>query len=203
AYCAPAVLFNPYWTYSTDVVPWQLTIDTAIVAVGLISLSVACVITLTARYRPFAMLAVAVPAVIIAGFLGAQGLADYGAMLSLPLAAVAILVMRDITAMRGAFIQKYQSLKSRSVVIGISVLLALPVVLFTVVPATALSLPLIKATGRTMPVDGLPYLPGALLVAAIVAFVVTQRIPVMHSITISVDEALPEKVDSGTPIAKT
>ncbi|HEX3732456.1 MAG TPA: hypothetical protein VHU91_05975 [Mycobacteriales bacterium] len=163
AFCAPVVLFNSQWSFVTDsdAVPWQFLAGTAIVAVGFAALSAASAATATSRYWALAVPAV-MTAVSIAGLFGAP--TQLGVGLSLPFAALATVAVR-----RNGWLHKFTS--TRTVIAGslAAVAFAVPVILVALVPANVLGGWFLAALHEEIPSDGLPYLPGALIVAILVS----------------------------------
>jgi hypothetical protein len=175
ALCAPALLFHAVSPGSAT--PAGFPGGTALAA-GLLA-ALGAVAAMAAREAPLPIAArvtlLAAPVLLMAA-LGARSAADdrivYATALGLPLVALAMGIMR--------WPREDGRTAARWTAIGAgAVVLAIPVGYLQLVPALLVGGALMRAAGYSFPVDGLPFLPGAILtavpLAVLLAFLVVPR----------------------------
>src|SRR5439155_24269315 len=114
--------------------------------------------------RRAAVLVVGLPAVVMAAFGSASGrgapVVTLATALGLPLLVLVLATMRlDRPARRGRTVARWTALGSAAAVVGV------PLLYVQLMPAIVIGPALMNAAGYEFPVDGLPFISGALVVA--------------------------------------
>jgi hypothetical protein len=184
-YCAPAMYVHAEWPADARFVPLGLTAGSAAVGAGLAGLAGLC----ASAARPVPLqgfrlfLAVAVPALLVGAGGAATGFggsySQYATAVGAPLAVAMAAVARWRTTARPWRTALWWLLSGLLAAVA-----ALPLVFIALTPASLIGSWLMRGAGYGFPADGLPYLPGALLVGlALAALLARTPHPVEPAVT--------------------
>jgi hypothetical protein len=174
-FCAPALLFHaPSWSTR---LPAGFAVATA--ALMALLMTVAGMSALAARARPAHRVVAAplvAPLIVAGGLAGATtlvwgGRLQFALPVALPLVALVLAVMRwDSPARPRRSAVRWTALSLTAAPVGVLL------IYLQLMVALILGAPMMAAAGYSFPADGLPYFPGALLVALPLAAIVAARV---------------------------
>ncbi|MDW5322779.1 hypothetical protein [Plantactinospora sp. KLBMP9567] len=172
AWCAPALLFRASWP--GELTPPGYPIGTALTATAFAVLAGTTALAVREKRLPVAVAAplVGVPALLMAalGALSGGAAGEVGFAVALGPALLTVALATMVLRRRPGAVWRWAALGAGAVLLG------LPSAYAQLALAPLLGEPLLRAADYGRPVDGLPYLTGAVLLAALLAVVLATRV---------------------------